>query len=126
MDPFRHTTPLSAREGEILRHIALGASNRGIAVDLELSERTVEAHVRNVFEKLSLSEHPCRNRRVEAARMYLTGEWVGTPAVAPRRSLRLAYPVATATGTPAIMPAATVPLVDSSIRMNPPVARLAS
>jgi hypothetical protein len=135
--------PLSARESEILRHIALGGSNRGIAVDLELSERTVEAHVRNVFEKLALSEHPCRNRRVEAARMYLTGDWVGPTAVASRRPLalapsagagpderterlpiHLAYPVAT--GTDEIMPAATVPLVDSSMRMNPPVERLAS
>lgn len=119
MPPFS----LSRREHEILRHIALGASNRGIAVDLGLSERTVEAHVRNVFEKLGLSEHPWRNRRVEAARLYLTG--AGVAVAAARPPIRLAYPMTAGAGTE-IMPAPTVPFVEESIRMKPPVERLAS
>ncbi len=42
---------LSAREVEILRHVAAGRSNRDIAVALSLSEHTVRAHVRHIFAK---------------------------------------------------------------------------
>jgi DNA-binding CsgD family transcriptional regulator len=45
---------LTAREVEVLRLVAAGKSNRGIAVDLFLSERTVARHVSNILRKLDL------------------------------------------------------------------------
>lgn len=52
--PSIRIAPLTTREDEIVRRIALGASNRQIAEELRLSERTVEWHVRNVLAKLRL------------------------------------------------------------------------
>ncbi|HYW88864.1 MAG TPA: LuxR C-terminal-related transcriptional regulator, partial [Chloroflexota bacterium] len=46
---------LTARELEVLRHIARGRSNRAIAEELTLSEKTVARHVSNIFTKLGLS-----------------------------------------------------------------------
>jgi pimeloyl-ACP methyl ester carboxylesterase/DNA-binding CsgD family transcriptional regulator len=45
---------LSARELEVLRLIAAGASNGRIAADLGLSINTVERHVSNVYRKLEV------------------------------------------------------------------------
>ncbi|WP_202107106.1 helix-turn-helix transcriptional regulator [Agromyces seonyuensis] len=44
--------PLSPRETEVARCIVDGASNRVIAEELFLSERTVEQHVRSILRKL--------------------------------------------------------------------------
>jgi DNA-binding NarL/FixJ family response regulator len=46
---------LTARELEVLRHVAAGKTNRVIAADLFLSEKTVARHVSNIFTKLGLS-----------------------------------------------------------------------
>ena len=46
---------LSAREAEVLRLVARGLSNRQIAAELVLSERTVINHVSHIFEKLEVS-----------------------------------------------------------------------
>lgn len=46
---------LTARELEVLRLIAAGRTNRAIAAELILSERTVDRHVSNIFTKLGLS-----------------------------------------------------------------------
>jgi DNA-binding CsgD family transcriptional regulator/tetratricopeptide (TPR) repeat protein len=46
---------LSAREMQVAELVAEGYQNRRIAEELVLSERTVEAHVANVFSKLGLS-----------------------------------------------------------------------
>ena len=53
--------PLTDRELEVLRLVAVGRTNREIARDLFLSPRTVDMHVRNILRKLD-----CRSR-VEAA-----------------------------------------------------------
>ena len=47
--------PLSARELEVLRLVAAGKSNRTIAAELFISERTVERHVSNILSKLDVS-----------------------------------------------------------------------
>jgi DNA-binding CsgD family transcriptional regulator len=46
---------LTAREVEVLRLIAQGKTNRGIARALDISEKTVARHVSNIFTKLDLS-----------------------------------------------------------------------
>ena len=44
---------ITARELEILQHIAAGLSNREIAAKLYVSENTVKTHAGSVFEKLA-------------------------------------------------------------------------
>jgi DNA-binding NarL/FixJ family response regulator len=57
---------LSAREREVLGLIAEGMSNRAIAARLYVTERTVEAHVTQIFQKLRLPESADQHRRVLA------------------------------------------------------------
>ncbi len=46
---------LTAREVEVLTLLATGKTNRAIATELSISEKTVAAHVSNIFTKLGLS-----------------------------------------------------------------------
>jgi NarL family two-component system response regulator LiaR len=46
---------LSEREAEILRLVALGMINKEIAERLFLSERTIKAHLTNIFNKLNVA-----------------------------------------------------------------------
>ena len=65
---------LTARERDVLALIAEGRTNRAIAHQLYLSEKTVEGNVRRIFDKLRLSETPDDNRRVLAVLAFLRGE----------------------------------------------------
>src|SRR6202165_4735588 len=65
---------LSGREREVLRLLAAGLSNAGIAAELVLSERTIDAHLRSVFGKLELPDSKHDNRRVQAAAIWAS-EW---------------------------------------------------
>jgi len=53
--PRREFGGLSAREVQVLRLVASGKSNRAIATELVISEKTVARHVSNIFTKLGLS-----------------------------------------------------------------------
>jgi len=46
--------PLTGREVEVLRLIAAGKTNRAIAAELSISEKTVARHVSNILTKLDL------------------------------------------------------------------------
>jgi DNA-binding NarL/FixJ family response regulator len=48
--------PLTARETQVLRHMALGLSNKEIAQSLTISVETVKEHVQNVLRKLAVSD----------------------------------------------------------------------
>jgi DNA-binding NarL/FixJ family response regulator len=62
---------LNERERAVLRHMAEGRSNLGIAKELYLSHRTVEAHVTSIFLKLGLGQAETENNRVRAVLTYL-------------------------------------------------------
>ena len=47
---------LTKRELEVLKSIAFGNSNREIATNLEISERTVKNHIFNIFKKIEVSD----------------------------------------------------------------------
>ena len=47
---------LTAREIDVLKHVAEGNRNREIAVKLFISEDTVKGHVRHIMEKLSAQD----------------------------------------------------------------------
>lgn len=67
----RPTDRLSGRELEVLRLIAQGHSNTGIARRMYLSARTVEAICSRIFVKLDLPPSADVNRRVVAVLMLL-------------------------------------------------------
>ena len=48
--------PLTAREIDVLRHVAGGNRNRDIAERLAISEETVKVHVKHILEKLGASD----------------------------------------------------------------------
>ena len=65
--------PLTAREIEVLRLVACGMTNRGIAEKLVISEKTVARHLSNIFTKLDLT-----SRAAATAYAYQNG--LGQPS----------------------------------------------
>jgi len=54
--PGKHRTHnLSTRELQVLLMVAAGKTNRGIAEEIHLSERTIDRHVSNIFAKLNVA-----------------------------------------------------------------------
>ncbi|CAB4871253.1 MAG: response regulator [Actinobacteria bacterium] len=68
--PHSVTPQLSARECQVLELAAQGASNRSIGSALFLSTRTVEAHMRSIFDKLGVSS------RTEAVTSAVRHQWI--------------------------------------------------
>lgn len=62
-------TDLTEREMEVLRRLAQGFTNRQIAHELDLSTRTVEAHLTHIYTKLGVSS------RIEAALVAQRKGW---------------------------------------------------
>lgn len=65
---------LSARETEVLALAAQGHSNMSIAARLVVTERTIEAHMRSIFQRLQLPDSPDSHRRVLATLTYLRAQ----------------------------------------------------
>jgi DNA-binding NarL/FixJ family response regulator len=67
------THGLTARELEVLRLVATGRSNREIAGDLVISEKTVARHVANIFTKLGVSSRSAATAFAYAHDLASTG-----------------------------------------------------
>jgi DNA-binding NarL/FixJ family response regulator len=70
----RDDTPLGTlteRESDVLRLMAEGMSDKGIATSLFVSTNTVGTHIRHIFSKLGLADGVADNRRVLAVLEYL-------------------------------------------------------
>lgn len=65
---------LTRREREIVQLIAGGASNKQVASELDISERTVKGHLSNVFQKLGVSD------RLKLMLYVTEGEGASPPA----------------------------------------------
>lgn len=63
-------SPLSEREREVLRLAARGASNKLIARELQVSVRTVHAHMRHIFSKMGVAS------RTEAVMQGVRRGWL--------------------------------------------------
>jgi DNA-binding NarL/FixJ family response regulator len=74
-DPRRrsNTSPVTARELEVLRLTAVGHSNKEIAAELEISIKTVEVHKANAMRKLNLTG------RTDVVRYAILNEWLRDP-----------------------------------------------
>ena len=69
-DPLAGLTP---RETDVIRLMAEGRSNAGIAAELVVSEGAVEKHVSSIFTKLGLPPAEQDHRRVLAVLRWLDG-----------------------------------------------------
>jgi DNA-binding NarL/FixJ family response regulator len=87
LNEFAHTTPahqpdhaalhsLTPRELDVLRELALGASNQEIAARLFIAENTVKNHVSRILSKLEL---PNRHAAARFARQYGLGDTPSRP-----------------------------------------------
>jgi DNA-binding NarL/FixJ family response regulator len=66
---------LSERERDVLKLMAEGRSNNGIASTLFVSAKAVEKHVANIFDKLGLhADTSAHHRRVQAVLTYLRSQ----------------------------------------------------
>jgi DNA-binding CsgD family transcriptional regulator len=55
LSPALHGSELTQRELEVLRLVAAGHPNKVIAAELCLSEKTIDRHLSNIFDKLAVS-----------------------------------------------------------------------
>jgi DNA-binding NarL/FixJ family response regulator len=62
---------LTPREREVLALVAEGKSNAAIAAQLVVAERTIETHMRTIFQKLGIDDSGDTHRRVLAVLAYL-------------------------------------------------------
>jgi len=74
-DPRRRaeTPPVTERETEVLRLMAIGHSNKDIAAALNISVKTVEVHKANAMRKLNL------RGRTDVVRYAVMNEWLRDP-----------------------------------------------
>ena len=82
---------LTDREREVLSLVAEGLSNKAIAARLFVTERTVEAHVKQIFMKLNLEVDPESHRRVRAVLAYLRATpwaWQPSPSLLEAKMLK--------------------------------------
>jgi len=78
----RVTVPeLSGREHDVLRHLASGASVKGVADVLGISPETVKDHVSNVYAKLGVRDRVSAVREARVLGLLLLDEIAGADAL---------------------------------------------
>ena len=65
---------LSPRERQVLELMAEGRTNSAIAKQLVVTDRAIEKHVANIFQKLNLTASDDDHRRVLSVLKYLEGQ----------------------------------------------------
>ncbi|QGH32842.1 response regulator [Gracilibacillus salitolerans] len=60
---------LTSREATVLKHITYGQSNKEIAAELSISEKTVKTHITNIFGKMEVQD------RTQAALYAIKHKW---------------------------------------------------
>ena len=55
-DAGNYDTPLTNREMQVLRHVALGLSNKEVGTSLSISVETVKEHVQNILRKIDATD----------------------------------------------------------------------
>ena len=55
-DASKDSSPLSARERQVVELVSQGFKNREIAQRMFISEQTVKNHLHNIFDKLGVSD----------------------------------------------------------------------
>lgn len=66
---LRHRKPLTRREGQVLKYIVSGQTNKEIALKLNIAEQTVKNHAEHIYLKLRV-----RNR-VQATTYAIRKGW---------------------------------------------------
>jgi DNA-binding NarL/FixJ family response regulator len=79
---------LTDREREVLALVAEGLSNKAIGERIVVTDRTVEAHISQIFAKLGLDESPTAHRRVSRGRLPSVLLTVRRPVVGSRPARR--------------------------------------
>jgi DNA-binding CsgD family transcriptional regulator len=79
---------LAARELQVLRLVAADATNKAIAAELVLSERTVDRHVSNILTKLGVSSRCGHGLRVRAPARLTALPWVESPTPRVAEAMR--------------------------------------
>ena len=79
---------LSEREMEVIRLIALGLTNRQIATQLKLSEKTIKNHVSHIFRKLKITARTQAAIHAISNNMLRAGERPETPVPPDDRPVR--------------------------------------
>ena len=69
---YNTQSPLTGRELEILKLIALGKTNKETAVELQISQQTVKNHISHIFAKLEV------NDRTSAVLIAMRSGWIQT------------------------------------------------
>lgn len=62
--------PLTIREREVLFHVSQGFTNREIALAFNISEKTIEFHLKSIFQKTDA------NTRTESVKNAMKNNWL--------------------------------------------------
>jgi DNA-binding NarL/FixJ family response regulator len=70
----RNELPLTDRERQVLREVAIGRTNKEIARSLYVAETTVKSHVRAILDKLGVQSRTQAALQAQRSEMFSPGE----------------------------------------------------